>query len=203
MKVDRGKNVRLVVSLWRLVVSALRYFWSSRCFPSSTRRFRGRLIASWVCLVVLSVRFIGWPLRLVVLRVRLITDHIGSSSFVVFSFRRFVMAFHRLVMSFRRFDSSTQRGYNSTWITWRYLINNTLTWFNNMVAIHSKSGRCNLWGLLHYNDRRSPWWASRDGPLHDRSHSDTVIFFIAYASLVIYFIILVVVVFFNTKLQIQ
>ena len=30
---------------------------------------------------------------------------------------RFVMSFRRFVMAFRRFDSSTQRGYNSTYIT--------------------------------------------------------------------------------------
>ena len=57
---------------------------------------------------------------------------------------------------------------------------------------HSKDGRCSGWGLLHYDDWRSPWWASRDGPQHDRSRSDTVIIsmnFNSYASLVIYFII--------------
>ena len=57
---------------------------------------------------------------------------------------------------------------------------------------HSKDGRCSVWGLLHYDDWTSPWWASRDGPQHDRSRSDTVIIsmnFNSYASLVIYFII--------------
>ena len=47
-------------------------------------------------------------------------------------------------------------------------------------------------GLLHYDNWTSPWWASRDGPQHDRSRSDTVIIsmnFNSYASLVIYFII--------------
>ena len=38
-----------------------------------------------------------------------------------------------------------------------------------------EGGQCNFWVLLHCDDRRSPWWASRDGPQHDRSRSDTVI----------------------------
>ena len=64
---------------------------------------RSRVIASRIRLVILSVRFVGWSLRFVVLRGRLITDHPGSSSFVIMPFRRFVMAFHR--------------GYNSAYIT--------------------------------------------------------------------------------------
>ena len=42
------------------------------------------------------------------------------------------------------------------------------------------------------DDRRSPWWASRDGLQHDHIRSDTVMIrmnFNSYASLVIYFII--------------
>ena len=46
MKLDRGQNVRLIVSLLRFVISARRYFYSSRRFlgsirrnPSSFRRF--------------------------------------------------------------------------------------------------------------------------------------------------------------------
>ena len=38
MKVDRAKNVRVVVSLLLFLVSARRYFYSSRRFLSSTRR---------------------------------------------------------------------------------------------------------------------------------------------------------------------
>ena len=34
--------------------------------------------------------------------------------------------------------------------------------------------RCNFWDLLHCDDRRAPWWASRDGLKHDCSRSDTV-----------------------------
>ena len=53
-------------------------------------------------------------------------------------------------------------------------------------------GLCSFWGLLHCDDRRSPWWASRDGPHHDHIRSDTVMIsmnFNSYASLVIFFII--------------
>ena len=32
------------------------------------------------------------------------------------------------------------------------------------------------WGLIHYDNRRSPWWASRHGPQHDRSRSDAIAF---------------------------
>ena len=38
MTVDRGQNFRFVVSLWRFIVSAHRYFLSTCCFPNSTRR---------------------------------------------------------------------------------------------------------------------------------------------------------------------
>ena len=53
-------------------------------------------------------------------------------------------------------------------------------------------GLCSFWGLLHCDDRRSPWWASRDGPHHDHIRSDTVMISMnlnSYASLVIFFII--------------
>ena len=55
-----------------------------------------------------------------------------------------------------------------------------------------EGGRCNIWGLLHCDDRGSPWWSSRDGPQQDRSRSDTVIIsrnFNSYASFAIFFII--------------
>ena len=42
------------------------------------------------------------------------------------------------------------------------------------LFFHSKGGRFNSWGLIHCDDRRSPWWASRDRPQHYRSRSDTV-----------------------------
>ena len=51
---------------------------------------------------------------------------------------------------------------------------------------------CSFWGLLHCDDRRSPWWASRDGPHHDHIRSETVMIsmnFNSYALLVIFFII--------------
>ena len=49
-----------------------------------------------------------------------------------------------------------------------------------------------FWGLLYSDDRRSPWWAVRVGPQHDRGRSDTVMMsmnFNSYASLAIFFII--------------
>ena len=45
---------------------------------------------------------------------------------------------------------------------------------SQLFLFHSKGSRFSSWGLLHCDDRRSPWWASRDRPQHDRSRSDTV-----------------------------
>jgi len=92
-------------------------------FDSSNGQFESAFheVDSSFCEVVSSTCQFDSPAGLfaglVVLRVRFITDHIGSSSFVVLSFRRFDVSFHRFDVSFRRFDSSTQRGYNSTYIT--------------------------------------------------------------------------------------
>ena len=33
---------------------------------------------------------------------------------------------------------------------------------SKLLFFHSKGGRCNFWGLLYCDDRRSPWWASCD-----------------------------------------
>ena len=69
-----------------------------------------------------------------------------------------------------------------------------------LPVVHSKDGRFDFWGLLCCDDRRSPWWASRDEPRHDRSRSDTVMNFSINASLAIVFIIPVgSVSFLNTK----
>ena len=104
MKVDLGQNVRLVVSLWRFVVSSFRHVASSFCYGVSSFRHAD----FWSRLGELPVRFVGWS---------------------AVSFRRFVVSSCRFVMSFRRFDSSTQRGYNSTYITWSvYLTPCTYTW---------------------------------------------------------------------------
>ena len=109
MKVDLGQNVRLVVSLWRFVVSSFRYGISS-C----------RIVVSSFRHVVSSFRYgVSWfrhtdtprSIRRIVSSIRRLV------SFVVSPFLRFVMSFRRFVMSFRRFDSSTQRGYNSKYIT--------------------------------------------------------------------------------------
>ena len=63
---------------------------------------------------------------------------------------------------------------------------------SKLLFVHSKGCRCNFWGLLHSDDRKSPWWPSRVGTQHDRSRFDTVIIsmnFNSYASLAIFFII--------------
>ena len=44
-----------------------------------------------------------------------------------------------------------------------------------VLFFHSRGSWCNHWGMFHCDDRRSPWWAGRVGPQHDRSRSDTVI----------------------------
>ena len=65
---------------------------------------------------------------------------------------------------------------------------------SKLLFFHSKGGRCSFWGLLYCDDRRSPWWASRNGLQHDHIRSDTVMIsmnFNSYASLVIFFIIYV------------
>ena len=63
---------------------------------------------------------------------------------------------------------------------------------SKLLFFHSKGGRCSSWGLLHCDDQRSSWWASRDGPQRDRSRSDSGIISMnvnSYASLVIFFVI--------------
>ena len=63
---------------------------------------------------------------------------------------------------------------------------------SKLLFFHSKGGRCSFWGLLYCDDRKSPWWASRDELQHDYIRSETVMIsmnFNNYASLVIFFII--------------
>ena len=63
---------------------------------------------------------------------------------------------------------------------------------SKLLVVYSKGGRCNFWGFLHYDYRKSPWWVSRDGPQHDRSCSETFLIsmkFNSCASLAIFFII--------------
>ena len=70
---------------------------------------------------------------------------------------------------------------------------------SKLLFFHSKGGRCSSFGLLHCDDQRSPWWASRDRPQHDSSRSDTVMIsmnFNIYASLFVIFVIPVCAVFF-------
>ena len=103
MKVDLGQNVRLVVSLWRFVVSSF-------CYGISSFRHAD----FWSRLGGLPVRFVGWsPL---------------SFRRFVMSFQRFVMSFRRFVMSFRRFDSSTQRE-----AIIRRTLHEVCTWFHALI----------------------------------------------------------------------
>ena len=63
---------------------------------------------------------------------------------------------------------------------------------SKLLFFHSKGGRRSFWGLLYLDDRRSPWWASRDRLQHNHIRSDTVMIsmnFNSYARLVIFFII--------------
>ena len=46
---------------------------------------------------------------------------------------------------------------------------------SKLLFFHLKGSRFSSWGLLHCDDRRSPWWASRDRPQHYCSCSDTVL----------------------------
>ena len=84
---------------------------------------------------------------------------------------------HSVAVTDVAFHSTHRKGYQS-----------------KLLFFHSKGGRCSFWGLLYCDDRRSPWWASRDELQHDHIRSDTVMIsmnFNSYASLVIFFIILV------------
>ena len=103
MKVDLGQNVRLVVlygvSSFRCTVMAFCHVVSSiRLFDMSFRRF------------IMVFRRFGTPILLGPFG-ELPVRFVGSSRL---SFR---LSFRRFVMPFRRFDSSTQKGYNSTYIT--------------------------------------------------------------------------------------
>ena len=86
-----------------------------------------------------------------------------------------IAPWHSAAVTDEAFHSTHRKGYQS-----------------KLLFFHSKGGRCSSWGLLHCDDRRSPWWASRDGPQRDRSRPDTGMIsmnFNSYASLVIFFII--------------
>ena len=92
-------------------------------------------------------------------------------------------------MKIARDDRAVKLG----WSNWRGLqLNASEGYQSKLWVVHSKGGRCNFWGLLHCDDRRSPWWASRDGPQHDCGRSDTVMIsmhFNSESSLAIFFII--------------
>ena len=73
------------------------------------------------------------------------------------------------------------------------------------LIFHTKGSRFSSLGYLHCDDRRSPWWASRDRLQHDCSRSDTVMFsmnFNSYARLYFSSFLFFSVLFLNTKLYI-
>ena len=78
------------------------------------------------------------------------------------------------------------------WLMWPSTLTHRKEYQSKLLVFYSKGGRCSFWGLLHCDDRRSPWWGNRDGLQHDRSCSNTVMIRInckSYASLVVFFII--------------
>ena len=78
------------------------------------------------------------------------------------------------------------------WLTWPSNSTHRKRYKSKLLFVHSRGSRCKFWGLLHCDDRRLRWWASSDGPQHDRSRSDTGMInvnFNSYASLFILFII--------------
>ena len=78
MKLDRGQNVRLVVSLLRFIISVRRYFYSSRRFLGSTRRNA----SSFRRFTKSTRRFLSSTRRLVCSTRRFrIADRFGVSSF--------------------------------------------------------------------------------------------------------------------------
>ena len=100
-----------------------------------------------------------------------------------------IAPWHSAAVTDEAFHSTHRKGYQS-----------------KLLFFHSKGGRCSSWGLLHCDDRRSPWWASRNGPQRDRKRSDIGMIsmnFNSYASLVIFFIIPVLFCFVLYKCTIQ
>ena len=93
-------------------------------------------------------------------------------------------------MKIARNDSAVKLGYSD----WCGLPLNASERISEQALIFSLEGcRSSSWGLLHCDDRRSPWWANRDGPQRDRSRSDTGMIsmnFNGYTNLVIFSIFL-------------
>ena len=59
-------------------------------------------------------------------------------------------AVNSAAVSYMAFHSTPRKGYQS-----------------KLLIVLSKGGRCNFWGLLNCDDRRSPSWARHAGPQHD------------------------------------
>ena len=104
-------------------------------------------------------------------------------------------------MKIARNDSVVKLGYSD----WCGFPLNASERLSELLFFHSKGSRFSSWGLFHCDDRRSPWWASRDRPQHDRSRSDTVMIsmnFNSYARLYFSSFLFFSVLFLNTKLYI-
>ena len=90
--------------------------------------------------------------------------------------------------------SGRQRRKNSAAVTnVTFHLTHRKEYQSKLLVFYSKGDRCSFWGLLHCDDRRSPWWGNCDGLQHDRICSNTVMIRInckSYASLVVFFIIL-------------
>ena len=102
MKLDRGQNVRLVVSLLRFIISVRQYFYSSRRFLGSTRRNA----SSFRRFTKSTRRFLS-------------------------STRRLVCSTRRLTSSTRRFRIVGRFGVSSfrhVVSIWRFLISNRRLW---------------------------------------------------------------------------
>ena len=71
--------------------------------------------------------------------------------------------------------SGRQRRKNSAAVTnVTFHLTHRKEYQSKLLVFYSKGGRCSFWGLLHCDDRRSPWWGNRDGLQHDSSCSNTV-----------------------------
>jgi len=105
MKLDREQNVRLIVSLLCFVISARRYFYSSRRFLGSTRWN----VSSFWRFTKLTRHLLSSTRRLVCLTLRLTSS---TRRFCIVG-RFGVSSSRRFDMAFPYFDSSTLVGYNS------------------------------------------------------------------------------------------
>ena len=113
--------------------------------PVQLAVLRGRLITSWVHLIILSARFVSWPLWFIVLRVWLITDHIGSS-------------FHHGILSFHYSATETKFSYL------RFLHNNKVWTLQALLSFFGPMECRKLcFSPLNLASRAQNWWPSWHG----------------------------------------